>query len=80
MCEAALTCSSLLIYLTINFRKEIARGLFEMGIWLHPDETKAMFEAIDEDDGGTIDIDEFIAFWEGYCENTWDDDKDGIDF
>ena len=61
-------------------RKEIARGLFEIGIWLHPDETKAMFEVIDEDDGGTIDVDEFTAFWDGYCDNTWDDDKDGIDF
>ena len=61
-------------------RKEIARGLFEMGIWLHPDETKAMFEVIDEDDGGTVDIDEFTAFWEGYCDNTWDDDNDGVDF
>ena len=61
-------------------RKEIARGLFEMGIWLHPDETKAMFEAIDEDDGGTVDQDEFISFWEDYGENTWADDNDGIDF
>ena len=44
----------------------MARGLFEMGVWLHPDESKALFEALDEDDGGTVDSQEFCAFWEKY--------------
>jgi Ca2+-binding EF-hand superfamily protein len=44
----------------------MARGLFEMGVWLHPDESKALFEALDEDDGGTVDSKEFCAFWEKY--------------
>ena len=61
-------------------RKEIARGLFEMGIFLHPDETKALFEAIDEDDGGTVDMQEFTAFWHSYSENRWLDEEDHFDF
>ena len=61
-------------------RKEIARGLFEMGIWLHPDETKALFEAIDEDDGGTVDMQEFTAFWHSYSEKRWLDEEDHLDF
>jgi Ca2+-binding EF-hand superfamily protein len=37
-----------------------------MGIWLHPTELKTLFEEVDEDDGGDVDLAEFVAFWEKY--------------
>jgi len=47
-------------------RRELAAGLFKMGIWLHPTELKTLFEEVDEDDGGDVDLAEFVAFWEKY--------------
>jgi len=45
-------------------RKELAVGLFSLGIWLHPAEIAALLEVLDEDGGGEIDVDEFSNFWE----------------
>lgn len=45
-------------------RKELAMGLFSLGIWLHPAETAALLDALDEDGGGEIDLDEFSNWWD----------------
>ncbi len=39
-------------------------GLFRLGVWLHPTEMQALVEALDEDGGGSIDLDEFQLFWD----------------
>ena len=44
-------------------RKEMAGGLFRLGVWLRPTELKTLFEVIDEDDGGDVDLQEFEFFW-----------------
>ena len=43
-------------------RKEMAGGLFRLGVWLRPTELKTLFEVIDEDDGGDVDLQEFEFF------------------
>ncbi|KAJ1477152.1 hypothetical protein T484DRAFT_1822344 [Baffinella frigidus] len=47
-------------------RKELAMGLFQMGIWLHPTELKTLFEHVDADEGGSVDLGEFQDFWAKY--------------
>jgi Ca2+-binding EF-hand superfamily protein len=47
-------------------RKELAVGLFSLGIWLHPSELAVLLEALDEDGGGNIDLEEFQSFWSKY--------------
>jgi len=47
-------------------RKELAVGLFGLGIWLHPAELAALLDALDEDGGGEIDVEEFETFWDTY--------------
>jgi Ca2+-binding EF-hand superfamily protein len=61
-------------------RREMIRGLFEMGIWLHPDESKALFEELDQDGGGSVDSKEFIAYWDKFGFNYWEDDTASIRF
>jgi len=38
-------------------------GLFRLGIWLQPPELNALMEKLDEDGGGEIDLDEFVAWY-----------------
>lgn len=45
-------------------RKEMAVGLFRLGVWLQPSELAALMEALDEDGGGEIDLAEFSTWWE----------------
>jgi Ca2+-binding EF-hand superfamily protein len=47
-------------------RKELAMGLFSLGIWLHPAELAALLEDLDSDGGGNIDQEEFEKFWDTY--------------
>jgi hypothetical protein len=47
-------------------RAEWVSGLFGVGIWLHPNETRALFETLDEDGSGSIDLSEFVEFWEKF--------------
>jgi len=47
-------------------RRELSVGLFQLGVWLHPTEMKTLFELVDEDDGGDVDIEEFKKFWNNY--------------
>lgn len=47
-------------------RAEIAIGLFQLGIWLHPNEMEALMSVLDEDEGGEVDGAEFHQFWERY--------------
>jgi len=44
-------------------RTELARGLFSLGIWLRPFELKTLFECVDKDNGGEVDLSEFEDFW-----------------
>lgn len=44
-------------------RKEVTAGLFNLGIWLHPQESKQLVEQLDEDGSGEISIVEFQKFW-----------------
>jgi hypothetical protein len=45
-------------------RKEMAVGLFRLGVWLQPSELAALMEALDEDGGGEIDLAEFSTWWD----------------
>ena len=47
-------------------RAEWVSGLFSVGIWLHPNETRALFETLDADGSNSIDLAEFVAFWNKY--------------
>ena len=47
-------------------RKELATGLFSLGIWLHPKELECLLGILDKDGGGDIDADEFKTFWTTY--------------
>ena len=47
-------------------RRELAVGLFGLGVWLAPTELATLLEMLDEDGGGDIDLDEFCAFWDRY--------------
>uniref|UniRef100_A0A7S1MV82 EF-hand domain-containing protein n=2 Tax=Hemiselmis andersenii TaxID=464988 RepID=A0A7S1MV82_HEMAN len=44
-------------------RREITTGLFELGIWLHPQESRQFLEQLDDDGSGTVSIGEFQKFW-----------------
>ena len=44
-------------------RNELAGALRVINIWLHPNETTALIEALDEDNSDCIDEAEFILFW-----------------
>jgi len=44
-------------------RKEMAVGLFRLGVWLQPTELAALMEVLDEDGGGEIDLAEFSTWW-----------------
>ena len=48
-------------------RKELAMGLFGLGVWLAPKELQSLLETLDKDGGGDIDFAEFRAFWNKYC-------------
>ncbi len=47
-------------------RKELAAGLFALGVWLAPSELHSLFETLDKDGGGDIDFEEFQSFWENF--------------
>ena len=47
-------------------RKELATGLFALGVWLAPTELQSLLETLDEDGGGDIDYGEFESFWGKY--------------
>jgi len=47
-------------------RSELAVGLRSVGIWLHPDEVSDLLQCLDEDESGTIEVEELAAFWEKY--------------
>ncbi len=47
-------------------RKELAMGLFALGIWLAPTELQSLLETLDQDGGGDIDLAEFQSFWDRY--------------
>ena len=47
-------------------RKELATGLFALGVWLAPTELQSLLETLDEDGGGDIDYGEFESFWSKY--------------
>ena len=47
-------------------RKELAMGLFSLGVWLAPAELQVLLDALDKDGGGDIDFAEFAAFWDAY--------------
>ncbi len=41
----------------------ISIRLLQLGVWLRPTELKTLFEAVDQDGGGDVDIGEFESFW-----------------
>lgn len=43
--------------------KRIHTCLWQLGVWLRPTELKTLFEAVDKDGGGDVDIGEFESFW-----------------
>ncbi len=47
-------------------RKELATGLYQLGIWLSPKELQALLDTLDKDGGGDIDIGELELFWKAY--------------
>jgi calmodulin len=47
-------------------RKELAMGLFALGVWLAPTELQALLATLDQDGGGDIDPEEFQSFWDSY--------------
>jgi hypothetical protein len=47
-------------------RKELAMGLFALGVWLAPTELQILLETLDQDGGGDIDLEEFRSFWNTY--------------
>jgi hypothetical protein len=47
-------------------RKELAMGLFTLGVWLAPAELQVLLDTLDKDGGGDIDLGEFKAFWDAY--------------
>jgi hypothetical protein len=47
-------------------RKELAMGLFNLGVWLAPTELQSLLETLDKDGGGDVDVAEFKAFWDAY--------------
>jgi hypothetical protein len=38
----------------------------QLGVWLHPKELQVLFSLVDEDDGGDVDEEEFVRFWESH--------------
>jgi Ca2+-binding EF-hand superfamily protein len=44
-------------------RNELAASLRCINVWLHPNETTALIEALDQDNSDSIDEAEFILFW-----------------
>uniref|UniRef100_A0A7S0EFP6 EF-hand domain-containing protein n=1 Tax=Hanusia phi TaxID=3032 RepID=A0A7S0EFP6_9CRYP len=44
-------------------RVELAGGLREMGVWLHPNETTELLELLDTNNDNRVDEDEFVKFW-----------------
>ena len=44
-------------------RKELALGLFRIGVWLTPAEAEMLLQVIDVDGSGEVDAEEFDAFW-----------------
>ena len=44
-------------------KKEVTAGLFNLGIWLHPQESQQLIQQLDEDGSGEITVNEFITFW-----------------
>lgn len=48
-------------------------GLFRLGIWLHPKELNSLFNVLDSDGGGQIDVGEFQAFWDDNGDKPRDD-------
>jgi hypothetical protein len=44
-------------------RKELAMGLFALGVWLIPSELEMLLATLDKDGGGDIDFGEFESFW-----------------
>ena len=49
-------------------------GLFKLGVWLHPLESQALMDALDEDGGGEIEEDELVSFWTNYLFDGFDQD------
>lgn len=47
-------------------RKEMAVGLFKLGVWLHPSELRTLFSLVDKDNGGDVDEAEFVEFWDSH--------------
>ena len=47
-------------------RKELAMGLFALGVWLAPSELQSLLETLDQDGGGDVDQEEFRKFWDAY--------------
>ncbi len=44
-------------------RKELAMGLFSLGVWLSPSELEMLLATLDKDGGGDVDFGEFESFW-----------------
>ncbi|EKX40781.1 hypothetical protein GUITHDRAFT_113051 [Guillardia theta CCMP2712] len=44
-------------------RVELAAGLREVGVWLHPNETTELVERLDTNGDNKIDEEEFVRFW-----------------
>lgn len=44
-------------------RLELASALRDINVWLHPTETTALLEALDQDKSDNIDVAEFVLFW-----------------
>jgi hypothetical protein len=44
-------------------RKELAMGLFALGVWLNPSELDMLLTTLDENGSGDIDFSEFVSFW-----------------
>ena len=44
-------------------RQELAGALRNINVWLHPNETTALLQALDKDNSDSIDEGEFVLFW-----------------
>jgi hypothetical protein len=44
-------------------RLELASALRDINVWLHPTETTALLMALDQDNSDSIEVAEFVLFW-----------------
>ena len=47
-------------------KKELAAGLFSLGIWLAPSDLQNLFTTMDRDGSGEIDFEEYQFFWDNF--------------